>query len=712
VTLIGFELVAGKRDRSFADDAPQQVPMRPAPTAIKRNPGTDEKKARKQHARKTAGLSPDDAKFLYQHALDYAKGDAGYAAWYMAEYAGSANGLEDVPDHPDAMAKYQEAVSAQGGDDQQDQQAQPDQQKPQNDNPFAKKESRMTTEADLLAKMAAARTPQEQQGYARDLEALRAQKAAALRAQSSLDLEAAQHVESGREFLLPSEPSHSGLGVTAATDWLADAAAPAGTPLAAVEAQMRAEASVWFDRRHDFVKGDAAELGAQAVGFGRRVASVHGEHAEAAWQAFAAQVEHLHDAHLRRQAMDVVQPPPYSAPVHDYKIPDNPDTFDDSLAVGADPKSTAQTSAAPSLAEGDQPEGDHSETLDNPAATNLGHDKDGKDTSATDYLDGTKTPSSNGKGETFSSLRLTAEGDPKSPAQTGAAPSLTEGDAPEGDHAEPAVVDLLSGDHDRSGGDSAATDSIDGTTYPKQSLRQIAASIAADEARVGRQVHPAARPFLAAMAHLDACTDAFAGVGGREVVSFFLANTALHGPGRDAHLAALQQHLAGEVPEAFKKNWGSGDKDGGDSDQETNSQADSDDDPDASESGDDSDKKPWEKESARTVAMNAADPSGQYFARVNLPADEALKAGQSLVAQAQRALAAEYGGGSPKEGDTAKCHKDGGAIQFFDGQWMHLKGTGDSHNDVYPATPREQAEKDKQASLSPSFAARVQANLR
>ena len=52
---------------------------------------------------------------------------------------------------------------------------------------------------------------------------------------------------------------------------------------------------------------------------------------------------------------------------------------------------------------------------------------------------------------------------------------------------------------------------------------------------------------------------------------------------------------------------------------------------------------------------------------------------------ARRKTAGEYTGGSPKEGDTATCHKGDGPIQFFAGEWMHLKGGG-SHNDVYPAS--------------------------
>lgn len=62
--------------------------------------------------------------------------------------------------------------------------------------------------------------------------------------------------------------------------------------------------------------------------------------------------------------------------------------------------------------------------------------------------------------------------------------------------------------------------------------------------------------------------------------------------------------------------------------------------------------------------------------------------------ESSRRTAGEYAGGSPKEGDSAKCHKDGGAIQFFDGQWMHLKGTGGSHNDVYPPNKSERNEKN------------------
>lgn len=48
---------------------------------------------------------------------------------------------------------------------------------------------------------------------------------------------------------------------------------------------------------------------------------------------------------------------------------------------------------------------------------------------------------------------------------------------------------------------------------------------------------------------------------------------------------------------------------------------------------------------------------------------------------------------SPKSGDKDVCHADGKPIEFFAGEWMHLKG-GPSHNDVYPATPKEKAEKE------------------
>jgi hypothetical protein len=59
----------------------------------------------------------------------------------------------------------------------------------------------------------------------------------------------------------------------------------------------------------------------------------------------------------------------------------------------------------------------------------------------------------------------------------------------------------------------------------------------------------------------------------------------------------------------------------------------------------------------------------------------------------KRKTAGAYAGGSPKHGDTAKCHKDGKSIEFFDGAWYHLNSDpAPSHNDVHPGTPKEIAD--------------------
>lgn len=67
-----------------------------------------------------------------------------------------------------------------------------------------------------------------------------------------------------------------------------------------------------------------------------------------------------------------------------------------------------------------------------------------------------------------------------------------------------------------------------------------------------------------------------------------------------------------------------------------------------------------------------------------------------LLTQQSAKTAGEYKGGSPKEGDTAKCHKDGKSIQFFDGAWYHLNSdpAPENHNDVHPASKKEQADKE------------------
>lgn len=863
---IGFEVVAAQSKKRDADDQPSQVPMRPAPASIRRSPSADQLKARKQMRRKTAGLedldlaalvneerdwsaklnnartpesvaavndhldkvraeiakregktavaktgslSPEDAKFLYEHAKAYAQGDDAYAAWYMAEYAGNANGLEDVPDHPDAWDKY---LQAKGDDDSDPSEGADDQ---TDDNPFAKKESRlaategthdwrredpihglgttwvcarcgvyaqsktdyerrhgtactapkkesrMTTEADLLAKMAAAPNLTEQAEYGRQLAALRAARIQGQREAAGLDL--ANTIVESRFPTLPAAPSQ--IGVTASSDWLGTVE-PDSRPTAQVEGLMRAEASVWYNARPEAVRADEHEITAQAVGYGRRVASQFGLEAEAAYQAFLGAVEHLHTTARRRTALDEVQQPPYQAPVNDVKYPTNTDTFDDALSTPtADPKTGQDT---PSLAEGDSPEGDSSPQVMNPVADSADHDKASKDTSATDYIDGTSTPNRQGGNETFSSLVRQAEsesemlypdrnssgrGSDNASEQT---PSLTEGDAPEGDQSQGEVEAPPSGDLDKSKGDTA-TDYLDGQTYPSHfsSLRAVAASIESDEATVGRQVHPNARPFLAAMHQVEAVSDSFVGVTGAEIVEHFLRQARLGGPNAALHIQALNAHLrgdavpfgerktAGEVPESFKKNWDKDDddEDNGSGDAEKNSQHDSDDDDDSSEEGD-GDKPDWLKKKIDKGSAKTANDADDAQASAERGGDDGLLGGQTCAkcgapierdpkgednrswhhndgdkhdheavpsSKTSAKTAAEYQGGSPKAGDTAKCHKDGKSIEFFDGAWYHLNSDpAPSHDDVYP--PNKSERNEVNSSLS-AFAARVQANL-
>lgn len=473
-------------------------------------------------------------------------------------------------------------------------------------------EPSMSRESDLLARMAAAPSLTEQHALAAELETVRSQRVAGLRAEASLDL-ANTVVEERFPTFAPAQFTQH----TAATDWLADVE-PDEHDLATVEAHMRAEATIWYDGRPDEVKAAHDEMWAQAVGMAQREAGRFGLQAAAAKAAFVGQVEHL--SGLTVEGMDEAQKGPFNAPENKVTYPDSPDAFDDAVATGSDPKSTKE---APSLAEGDEPEGDHSESVNDAPAARDTHDSGSEGTQpSTDYIDGTKTPST-----VSSKTALSMDGDEDQKSthwQTGQAPSLKEGDTPEGDAAQPVVEEFITENKDKSPGADKAVDSIDGTVYPKQSALHMIATAALESPEVTGEALTWAR----AMAALASVDDQFGGVPGRDIVGFFQ---------RHSTFAAedLKTVLAGEVPESFKEH---------------------------EFKKDDADDDDSKKESAKTAGA--------------------------------------YGGGSPKEGDTATCHKDGGAIQFFDGQWMHLKGTGDSHNDVYPATPKEQADKAKESALS------------
>lgn len=505
------------------------------------------------------------------------------------------------------------------------------------------------TEAEYLQRIASAPTLVEQQRLSAELAAFRQQRAAELRSEAAYGSirEASARVAAAAP---PAFAKHS-----IASDWLAEAA-ETGTDTRQVEAQMRAEASVWYEGRPAAVKASAEEIRAQAHGIASRVASQHGLAAAGARAAFLAQVEHL-----SKVAMDEVQQPPYGVPSGS-SLPDaggNKDTFDDSLLTapgGADPKTESGDSA--SLKEGDSPEGDTSQGIENPAVDTT-HDSNsgvkeyvdpnpsgGKsaswdpapegwqasprtpvspeqqardseyakiwgqylsDAQSMSHADAKakydkavaelnaktsrrKTASINltnvgivdkaglvckGKDSSGNEVRfkvtqsemdqlasvlygdlalnfsgvtieesdvIRSEGsrkvadDQTSTEADGAVPSLSEGDAPEGDHAEPTVLPAVGTGHDAGPGNDAAVDSIDGTTYPKQaSLRAIAASITTTEASA---------PFVSALATLESVEGSVAGISGRDIVGYVLRSASLN-PGQKA---ALEAHLAGVVP--------------------------------------------------------------------------------------------------------------------------------------------------------------------
>lgn len=667
------------------------------------------------------------------------------------------------------------------------------------------KESTMApekTEAQYLAEMHSAASLTEQQALAAELAALRQRRAAELRAEASYG---SIRQASARVSNAPSFAKHS-----IATDWLAEAAQDTADART-VEAQMRAEASIWYEGRPEAVKASPEEVRAQAHGFASRVASQHGTAAAGARAAFLAQVEHL-----SKVAMDEVQKPPYGVPSGS-SLPegvDNKDTFDDpvlSAPGGQDPQTEPGDSE--SLSEGDAPEGDTSQGVENPAADTT-HDT----VKSTEYVDpltsggktssmwvkaeksvcpncstenkNTNTECSNcgwkpgdpiGKGASRKTGARHLADDQTSTEADDAVPSLSEGDAPEGDAAQPSVLPAKGTGHDAGPGNDGAIDSIDGTAYPKQaSLRAIAASITPSEASA---------PFVSALATLDSVESSVAGISGREIVGYVLRTATLTKEQR----TALEAHAAGVVPpfraeagyevneKSFEyheglqyakegkeyKGYGSSQKQidfaagyraGGGFDKGKTSAKDDDSEPKTR--AERADENPFEKDPGDAqddwyrgdyeASLKAAADFNEDAAKAQisnqierhmqvagLTRDEALDAIRAGAQNSDRFVsedarkaflkvldtfprssaktASEYGGGSPKSGDTATCHADGGKIQFFDGAWYHLKG-GPSHNDVYPATPKEQADKDAAAKtstlrLDPTFAARVQASL-
>ena len=65
-------------------------------------------------------ITDEDLAFSWQHAAAYARGDQEYGEWYARTYGLTADGLEDLPSHPNAHLRYREWLDTQEDDDDQD----------------------------------------------------------------------------------------------------------------------------------------------------------------------------------------------------------------------------------------------------------------------------------------------------------------------------------------------------------------------------------------------------------------------------------------------------------------------------------------------------------------------------------------------------------------------------------------------------------------
>lgn len=470
---IGFDIVAAKRDKTDAADAPSQERMRASVRpADRRNPSTDEKKARRQQAQQAKKTASEESS------------------------------MTTTPD------------------------TQP-------------------TEASLLHRMATATSLDEQRSLAVELEQLRARRTASVQADRALDLSATA-AERTFETLAPAHFTQH----TAATDWLGEIEDDSHD-IPAIEAQMRAEANLWFSNLYEPVKGDAEEFRAQAEGRAQRLAGKHGAARQQAEGAFLDQVAHL--ARTEKIAFDEVQKPPYGVP-NGSSLPagvKNKDTFDADVqwpGNGEQSEQKTDPSMSPSLQEGDKPEGDTAEDpTSNPVADSNDHAKDSKDTTFTDYIDGTKTPNTKSSAKTAvddAYHEIARGGDPKSTTNKGQTPSLDEGDQPEGDHKEPVVEPQRSTTYDAGPGNGPTKDYLNGQQYSwpndskAASLQMVATSLASRPHEGNAAVFVAGFEALASRAQgLDGDIN---GIGGRELIALLMQTVAL----TDTERVALERHLA------------------------------------------------------------------------------------------------------------------------------------------------------------------------
>lgn len=132
-------------------------------------------------------------------------------------------------------------------------------------------------EAQILQAMAVASLP-EQQVLMGELDGLRREARMVFEADQEIDLSSAII----RDTLTPVRVHERH---TASTDWIEDVAEPDYTPTQVFQA-MVTEAKLWSDKVSPAVKADREEYVEQAHGTARRLASMMGEHNEAAYQYF------------------------------------------------------------------------------------------------------------------------------------------------------------------------------------------------------------------------------------------------------------------------------------------------------------------------------------------------------------------------------------------------------------------------------------------
>ena len=150
----------------------------------------------------------------------------------------------------------------------------------------------------------------EQQAMADELAKIRQRRSAAVRAER--DLEWADTVVGEAMQPVAVATRH-----TAMTDWLDEVV---GSAPASVDADMRAQASLWFGRVDGEVKADRDEFAQQAIGVARRTAGQYGEQAEVAERAFLDHAGHLWRSSAKRHAQE--------GPAHGYAA-DEPVTRED-----------------------------------------------------------------------------------------------------------------------------------------------------------------------------------------------------------------------------------------------------------------------------------------------------------------------------------------------------------------------------------------------